>query len=1399
MRPLHIWTLIFLASILGSCELLDPSPGPDAVELVEQSGPVDKNSEVSLTVGKDYYRRYCEACHGVSAEGTEIFSASIAGLSGIDGVVRSGPGAMPSFPYLTDASIESIELFLADQAPDLETGLEIYQYYCARCHGANAEGGEEFSSPIAGLTGIEDIVQNGRGDMPGFSNLSSEEIDLIEGFLGDQVPDLDTGLEIYQYYCARCHGANAEGGEEFSSPIAGLTGIEDIVQNGRGDMPGFSDLSSEEIDLIEGFLGDQVPDLDTGLEIYQYYCARCHGANAEGGEEFSSPIAGLTGIEDIVQNGRGDMPGFSNLSSEEIGLIQDFLADQVPDLTTGPEIFEYYCSRCHGADAQGGEEFSSSIGGLSGIDNVVQNGRGSMPGFPNLSQGDIDLIEDFLADQVPDLTTGPEIFEYYCSRCHGADAQGGEEFSSSIGGSSGIDNVVQNGRGSMPGFPNLSQGDIDLIEDFLADQVPDLTTGPEIFEYYCSRCHGADAQGGEEFYSSIGGLSGIDNVVQNGRGTMPGFPTLSAADIDLIEDFLADQVPDLTTGPEIFEYYCSRCHGADAQGGEEFSSSIGGLSGIDNIVQNGRGDMPAFPTLSTADIDLIEDFLADQVPDLNTGTEIFQYYCSRCHGADAQGGEEFYSSIGGLSGIDNVVQNGRGDMPAFPTLSTADIDLIEDFLADQVPDLTTGPEIFEYYCSRCHGADAQGGEEFYSSIGGLSGIDNVVQNGRGTMPGFPTLSAADIDLIEEFLADQVPDLTTGPEIFEYYCSRCHGADAQGGEEFYSSIGGLSGIDNVVQNGRGDMPGFPSLSASDIDLIEDFLADQVPDLTTGPEIFEYYCSRCHGADAQGGEEFYSSIGGLSGIDNVVQNGRGDMPAFPTLSTADIDLIEDFLADQVPDLTTGPEIFEYYCSRCHGADAQGGEEFYSSIGGLSGIDNVVQNGRGTMPGFPTLSAADIDLIEEFLADQVPDLTTGPEIFEYYCSRCHGADAQGGEEFYSSIGGLSGIDNVVQNGRGDMPGFPSLSASDIDLIEDFLADQVPDLTTGPEIFEYYCSRCHGADAQGGEEFYSSIGGLSGIDNVVQNGRGDMPAFPALSTADIDLIEDFLADQVPDLTTGPEIFEYYCSRCHGADAQGGEEFSSSIGGLSGIESIVQNGRGSMPGFPTLSAADIDLIEDFLADQVPDLDTGVAIYQYYCARCHGADAQGGDEFSSPIAGLSGIEDIVQNGRGDMPSFPTLSQGDIDMIEDFLADQIPDLNTGVEIYRYYCGRCHGPDAEGGDVFPNSIAGFATVRRTVERGLREMPAFPVLSRDDINLIEEFLLEQDLPELTTGQEFYEYYCARCHGLDAQGTEWGDEIGGKEYGDLKEKMREGPDEMPAYPEEMISNDNIRLLAEYLDTLED
>jgi mono/diheme cytochrome c family protein len=145
----------------------------------------------------------------------------------------------------------------------------------------------------------------------------------------------------------------------------------------------------------------------------------------------------------------------------------------------------------------------------------------------------------------------------------------------------------------------------------------------------------------------------------------------------------------------------------------------------------------------------------------------------------------------------------------------------------------------------------------------------------------------------------------------------------------------------------------------------------------------------------------------------------------------------------------------------------------------------------------------------------------------------------------------------------------------------------TDGAGLWGAFCASCHGADARG-LEGRPDVHCSKRIFDAVRAGRrgpaGEMPAFPELTDAEIDLIQGFLDTLCPtESASGAELYAGNCASCHGDDAAGGTNGSGVRGpdircqDADSFQEKVSGGDDEMPAFPGLPAAAIARIADFV------------------------------------------------------------------------------------------------------------------------------------------------------------------------------------------------------------------------------
>jgi mono/diheme cytochrome c family protein len=185
-----------------------------------------------------------------------------------------------------------------------------------------------------------------QGAVEGTTSPSPPSIPVPDGSVVDGVTVPPTGQEIFRAACAPCHGQEGEGtalAYEVRHPVRPFAGW--VVRNGRPG-PGFplpmaaytpGLVSDEQLAEIWDYLG-ALPQPTTGKELYQDYCANCHGVDARGGSvgKGISDKGGADLLEKVREGAGGAnyaartryMPKWTNtqLTDQEIDLIARHIA-----------------------------------------------------------------------------------------------------------------------------------------------------------------------------------------------------------------------------------------------------------------------------------------------------------------------------------------------------------------------------------------------------------------------------------------------------------------------------------------------------------------------------------------------------------------------------------------------------------------------------------------------------------------------------------------------------------------------------------------------------------------------------------------------------------------------------------------------------------------------------------------------------------------------------------------------------------------------------------------------------------------------------------------------------------------------------------------------------------------
>jgi quinoprotein glucose dehydrogenase len=181
-----------------------------------------QQNDAGNSPGEAIYRSQCSVCHGADRSGSPPGFPSLIGIDKrlsddqIESVVHHGKGRMPTFPNLGDSQLDQLLEFLksptatpnspSSDKKEMESvaaastdtdalGGKVYQQRCSICHGDKREGIPPSFPMLAGVgqrlsrQKIVNVIHQGRGRMPGFSNLGSDDLNALLHFLG--APDID--------------------------------------------------------------------------------------------------------------------------------------------------------------------------------------------------------------------------------------------------------------------------------------------------------------------------------------------------------------------------------------------------------------------------------------------------------------------------------------------------------------------------------------------------------------------------------------------------------------------------------------------------------------------------------------------------------------------------------------------------------------------------------------------------------------------------------------------------------------------------------------------------------------------------------------------------------------------------------------------------------------------------------------------------------------------------------------------------------------------------------------------------------------------------------------------------------------------------------------------------------
>jgi len=156
----------------------------------------------------------------------------------------------------------------------------------------------------------------------------------------------------------------------------------------------------------------------------------------------------------------------------------------------------------------------------------------------------------------------------------------------------------------------------------------------------------------------------------------------------------------------------------------------------------------------------------------------------------------------------------------------------------------------------------------------------------------------------------------GQVLYQTQCAICHGGNRKGNVPAFPSLVEIdrrlttTQIAGAIQGGKGRMPGFPSIKSERLSQLIDYLIHPTESASTtvvdssrkdplGRVLYAKSCALCHGDDLEGEVSNYPGLLGVRArltdaqILADIHNGKGRMPGFPKLTSADTAAILRFL--------------------------------------------------------------------------------------------------------------------------------------------------------------------------------------------------------------------------------------------------------------------------------------------------------------------------------------------------------------------------------------------------------------------------------------------------------------------------------------------------------------------------
>ena len=512
----------------------------------------------------------------------------------------------------------------------------LYTENCATCHGP--------SIAVPQGTNLHDVIARGKHeDMPAWSaDLTTDEIDALAGFILSP-----GGSQLFTEQCEACHEVSElVASDPFELKKALEQGVE-YIPHSEVDIPSWIDvLSSVERTTLLNFL--IAPD---GQRLFVTNCAACHGRSvAFSGEEDQ--------LRTIISQGglHLEMPPWREMLSEsELEVLVSYVIDP-SSIPEGKQLFEGYCSECHGDRVPVIEDTAQAHQAVAG-----GGAHQTMPVWGDvLTEEQLEALVEYSMESSSGASfeVGQALFAQNCAPCHGDFGEGGA-------------NPARQGDVIAPisTAEYLKTRDDFTLQAVIAQGQPNFGMAP--------------------FGNAFGGLlddDEVDAIVAYMRTWEENPPVEIPPEVSVAEDTF--------TGAEIYVDVCAQCHGVNGEG-------LVGPSLADLQFQSQNSDEDIFDTINlgheaTAMIAWGDVFSADQIQQL----------------------VEFIRQFEPLA-IEPTPES--EEQPTATPTPQADAD-VPSFANDIIP-------IFEQSCTVCHGTFGGWDASSYESV------INSGNNGPAVIPG----------------------------------------------------------------------------------------------------------------------------------------------------------------------------------------------------------------------------------------------------------------------------------------------------------------------------------------------------------------------------------------------------------------------------------------------------------------------------------------------------------------------------------------------------------------------------------------------------------------------------------------------------------------------------------------